>query len=109
MTKHNWKRMNPRSASQATELCLVKARECKNLSVERVGDLMGLGSHWSVYKWVESGRLPLALIRPFELACGADFISRFVAHSGGNLLVPHPAGARPRRGMSRRFRRFWPR
>lgn len=75
------------------ELCLAYARDVGHLSVERVADRMGLASHWTLYKWMESGRLPAILIRPFEGACcGADYVTRWIAASDHQLLVKIPTG-----------------
>lgn len=86
------KQRNARSISEAMQLCLEHARTKRNLSVERVADRVGLANHWVLYKWMESGRLPAVLIRSFEFACGADYISRFLAHSAGSLFVRIPTG-----------------
>lgn len=74
------------------ELCLAYARERRRLSVDRVADLMGLPSRWSIYKWLENGRLPATLIPPFEHACGVDFVTQYLAHSKHKLLVDIPTG-----------------
>lgn len=74
------------------ELCLEYGREKRNLSVDRVADLMGLPSKWSLYKWLESGKMPAILIRPFEHATGATFITQYIATSAHKLLVDIPNG-----------------
>ena len=74
------------------ELSLEFARERHNRSVERVADSMGAASHWVVYKWMESARLPAVLIRPFETACGIDFVTRYLAISGHRLVIDIPTG-----------------
>ena len=70
MTRRNWKRIRPHSLRYALELCKEHARERRNLSVERIAELMGLADHWALYKWFQSGRIPANLIRPFEHVCG---------------------------------------
>lgn len=92
MSRRNWKRVRPNSLRQAMQLCLDYARERHNRSVERVADLMGLASHWTLYKWMENGRLPAVLIRPFEHACGVTFVTDYVALSAHKLPVDMPAG-----------------
>lgn len=92
MRKRNWKKTRPTDIRHAMELCLHYAREKKNLSVDRVADLMGLPSKWSLYKWLENGRLPMVLIRPFEHACGIDFLTQYLAYSDHKLLVDIPTG-----------------
>jgi len=74
------------------ELCLEHGRERKNLSVDRVADLMGLASRWTLYKWMESGRMPAVMIRPFEHATCATFVTQYLAASAHRLLVEIPAG-----------------
>jgi len=92
MTRRSWKRVAPTSLRHAMELCLEYGREKRNLSVDRVADLMGLASKWTLYKWLESGRMPANLIRPFEHACGATFMTQYIATSAHKLLVEIPAG-----------------
>lgn len=74
------------------ELSLRHAKERHNRGVERVADQMGLPSRWALYKWMESGRLPAVLIRPFEAACGIDLVTKYLAHSAGKLVIPIPSG-----------------
>lgn len=92
MAKRNWKRTYPHSLRQAMELCVEYAREKKNQSVERIADLMGEESHFTLYKWIDSGRMPAIKIRPFEHACGIDFVTQYLAHSGGKMLIQMPTG-----------------
>lgn len=33
-------------------------KERHNLSVERIAERMGLTDHWTVYKWIQTGRIP---------------------------------------------------
>jgi len=70
------------------------AREKNNHSVDRIADLMGLNSKWSIYKWLESGRMPAILIRPFEAACGIDLVTRYIGHSANKMLIEIPTGKR---------------
>ncbi len=93
-TKHrrDWKRLQPTSLRHALELCKDHARIKLNRSVERIADEMGIADHWTVYKWLQSGRIPANLIRPYETACGIDYITRWVAASAGKLLVDIPCG-----------------
>ncbi|RKT44513.1 hypothetical protein BDD21_1898 [Thiocapsa rosea] len=74
------------------ELCLGHARERRNMSVDRVADAMGLASRFTLYKWLESGRMPAVLIHPFELACGATFVTSYLAASAHKLLIDMPTG-----------------
>lgn len=88
----NWKRLQPSSLRQALELCKDHAREVLHKSVERIADEMGLTDHWTLYKWLQTGRIPANLIPPYEAACGIDYVSRWLAASRGKLLVEIPTG-----------------
>jgi len=88
----NWKRVQPHSLRHALELCKEHAREVRNKSVERIAEDMGVTDHWSVYKWIQTGRIPANLIPPYEGACGIDMVSRWLAASRGKLLVDIPTG-----------------
>ncbi|MDI5877265.1 MULTISPECIES: hypothetical protein [Shewanella] len=92
MSRRNWKKVRANSLRHAMELCLEFAREKQNLSVDRVADLMGLPSKWTLYKWLENGRIPAVLIRPFEHACGADYMTLYIAASSNRLVVDIPSG-----------------
>jgi hypothetical protein len=92
MPSVNWKRVQPTSLSHAMELCIQFAKARHNRSIDLIADLMGLTNKWSIYKWIENGNLPARLIRPFEHACGCDFITRYLAHSAHRLLIDIPTG-----------------
>lgn len=91
-TRTHWKRQQPNSLRHAMELCKAHALTVHHRSVERIADLMGLADHWALYKWMQNGRMPACLIRPYEHACGIDYITRYQAGSAGLLLVEVPAG-----------------
>lgn len=92
MTRRNWKHIQPNSLRHAMELTLEFARERKNLNVDRVAELMGLPAKWTLYKWLENGRMPSILIRPFEHACGINFMTRYLAASDHKLIIDIPTG-----------------
>lgn len=92
MPKRDWKRVAPTSLRHALELCKEHARERRNLSVEGIAAHMGLTDHWTVYKWVQNGRIPAPMIRPFEDVTGIDFVTRWLAASAGRLLIQIPTG-----------------
>jgi hypothetical protein len=92
MTRKNWKRANPRSLREALELCKDHAISVHRRSVERIAELAGEESHWTVYGWLRDGSIPAKKIHAFEHACGCDFITRYLAHSNGQLLINIPAG-----------------
>lgn len=92
MMKHGWKRIQPTSLRHALELCKDYAREHRNLSVERIADRMGVADHWTVYKWINSGRIPANMIRAYETVCGINYATRWLAASDGGLLIEIPTG-----------------
>ncbi|EPO8089461.1 hypothetical protein [Pseudomonas aeruginosa] len=91
MSRRNWKRAQPRTMCQAVEWSLEFAAEHR-LNAERIGERMGLPSHWVIYKWASEGRMPAVLIPAFEHACGINLVSRWLAATGGKLLVDLPTG-----------------
>lgn len=92
MTRRNWKALRPTSLRQALECCKDHAKDRLNRSVERIAEEMGLADHWAIYKWIETGRIPAVLIRPFETACGIDYVTRWLAASESRLLIDLPKG-----------------
>ena len=92
MSRRNWKKVHPTSLQQAMEWSIDHAREVMHRKVEAVAELMGLENHWNLYKWVQNGSMPTRYIRAFEHACGINLVSRWLAHSAGNLLIPIPTG-----------------
>jgi hypothetical protein len=92
MPGKNWKRVAPTTLSNAIELCIEFAKEKHNRSVDRIAELIGLANKYTLYKWIESGKLPAISIRPFEHACGCDFVTRYLAHSAHKLLIDIPVG-----------------
>jgi hypothetical protein len=95
MAKRNWKRQRGTSMRNAMELCVRYARDVHNLSVERIAELMGLENHFTLYKWMESGRMPAVLIRSFENACQCDYVTKYIAYSANKLVIDMPTGRRP--------------
>ncbi len=91
MTRMNWKRVRPTSLVHAMRLCKDFAAERHNLSVERIADRMGVTVD-SLYKWLASGRMPANLVPPYELACGIDFVSSWLATTAGKLVINMPTG-----------------
>ncbi len=95
MSIRNWKHFSPTSLRHALEGCKDYAREIKNLSVERIADQMGVVDHWTLYKWIQTGRIPANMIRPFEATCGIDFVTHWLAANNGKLLIDIPTGRTP--------------
>jgi hypothetical protein len=92
MIRRNWKRTQPTSLRNALELCKEFAREKHNLSVERIAERMGEADHWTLYKWMQTGRIPAVAIPAYEAACGIDFVTRWLAGTSGKLLINVPSG-----------------
>ncbi len=92
MRKRNWASYRPNSLAEAIEACVDYARERHQMSVDRIADDMGVASKWTLYKWIEGASIPARLIRPFEVACRADFVTRHLAASARKLLIDMPVG-----------------
>lgn len=91
-------RIQPKSLPQAIEMCLEHALTKQNRSVDQIAELMGLSNKWSIYKWVSNGRIPTILIRPLEHACGAQYVTEYLAASANKLLVDLPRGLKATEG-----------
>ena len=89
MKRPNWKHIQPSSLRHALLLCKEHARDRKNLSVERIAELMGIPDHWTVYKWIQTGRIPATMIPPYESVCGINLITRWFACSSDHLHANH--------------------
>ena len=92
MSRRNWKRWQPATLRDALKGCKDFALERHNLSVERIAERMGPEDHWSLYKWIANGRMPLVLAPAFEHACGINLVARWMAATDGKLLVDIPSG-----------------
>ena len=92
MTRRNWKKAQPRSLREALELCKDHAISVHHRSVERIAELAGEESHWTVYGWLRDGSIPGKKINAFQHACGCDYVTRYLAHSAGRMLIEIPAG-----------------
>lgn len=92
MARVIWKSLRPDSLRKALELCKEHAREKRNLSVERIAEEMGVTDHWTLYKWINTGRIPANMIRPYETACGIDYVMRWLVASSNKLIIDLPTG-----------------
>lgn len=96
--RRNWKALRASSIPQAMELCIEYAKDHSNRGVERIAELMGMPSHWTLYKWMEEGAIPARMIRPFEHACGATYLTNYLGASAHKLLIDLPTGRRAQAG-----------
>lgn len=94
MPSRNWKHP-PQSLQAALEACIEHARSKHRRSIEHIAADMGLANHWILYKWVESGRIPGVMIRPFELACRCNHVTTYLAHAAHRLIIDIPTGRLP--------------
>lgn len=94
MHRRNWKHP-PQSLAEAMQACLDHALSKHRRTLDHIAADMGLANKWNLYKWVESGRIPAILIRPFEAACKADFVTRYLAHASHHLIIDIPTGKIP--------------
>ncbi|MGY1949487.1 hypothetical protein [Pseudomonas pergaminensis] len=92
MNRRRWKNVRPTSLRHALELCKDFAIDAHNKSVQRIADEMGLPDHWALYKWLQTGRMPANLIRPYERVCNCDYVTRWIAASAGRLTIDMPTG-----------------
>lgn len=86
-----WKRAQPRSLQQAMRMCIEHARVAKRRKMPELAELIGK-SEASLYKWTAEATLPSNLIRPFEHACGCDYITRYLGSSDGRMVIDIPRG-----------------
>lgn len=91
MTSRIWKRQ-PSSLPDAFQHCVDHAKQKHNRSVEQIADLMGLVQAWRLYKYIAEGNMPTHLLRGFEHACGADYVTQYLAHAAHKLLIDIPTG-----------------
>ncbi|GLX86344.1 hypothetical protein tloyanaT_25970 [Thalassotalea loyana] len=93
MPKTNWKREVPQNLAKALQLTKEHGIREKGMSVERIGDHLGTTGDL-IYKWIGTNKMPINKIIPFEQVCGINFITQYLAHSQGYLLVKAPSGHR---------------
>lgn len=91
MSKTYWKRIVPHSLVKALNLTKEHGKEVKQLSVERIADRLAI-SDSCLYKWLGDSAMPVNRVIAFEQACGINFVTQYLAHSQGYLLVPAPTG-----------------
>lgn len=88
----NWKRYQPADLAGALRACKEFARDKKNLSVERIAELMGVSVE-ALYKWMADGSMPAKRLASFEHICGAHFATEYLAGGAGRIVIRLPSGA----------------
>ncbi|WP_087863755.1 hypothetical protein [Comamonas thiooxydans] len=91
MTRRNWKRFRANNFLEALRACKDYAQERHGRSVARLADHTG-ATEDTLYKWIGTGRIPGILIPTYEMACGAHFVSDWLASSAGRMVIPMPTG-----------------
>ncbi len=89
--RRNWKRLHPNSLREAFRLCKEHARETKNLSVERISELLDVSPD-ALYKWLSNGSMPSGKIQAYEHVCGIHYVSQYLAASANRLVIEVPTG-----------------
>lgn len=91
MSRTNWKCLVPHSMVKALNLAKEHGKEKKQQSVQRIGDRLGVSPD-CLYKWLGDATMPVNKVIAFEDACGISFVTEYLAHSQGYLLVKAPTG-----------------
>ena len=92
MPPRNWKRFRASSLRDAMRACKDYALDKRQLSVPRIAELMGDVTEETLYGWLSKGRMPAVLIPTFELVCGANFVTEWLAASAGRMVIAMPKG-----------------
>jgi transcriptional regulator with XRE-family HTH domain len=91
--QRNWKRLHPNSLREAFRLCKEFGRERKNLSVERIAELMD-SSPDALYKWLSNASMPSGKIASYEHICGIHYVSEYLAAGANRVVIEIPSGRR---------------
>ncbi|MFK5892860.1 MAG: hypothetical protein QM504_06540 [Pseudomonadota bacterium] len=87
-----WNRFQARSLQHALEGCVDYARTMHNKSIDQIADDMGLANKWGLYKYLNNGRIPAILIRPFENSCKINLVTKYIAYSARKIVIEIPKG-----------------
>ncbi|KGH08735.1 MULTISPECIES: hypothetical protein [Comamonas] len=91
MIRRNWNRFRASNFLEAVRACKDFGLERHGRTVARIADHAG-ATEDTMYKWIATGRIPGILIPTYEMACGAHFISDWLATSAGRMVIPMPTG-----------------
>lgn len=81
----------PACLQDAVEACVLYAQQHRRMSVDRIADLVG-ESRWTVYKWIQTGSIPSKKIPGFEHACGAFYVTQYLAAAARKIVIDMPTG-----------------
>lgn len=75
----------------AMNACVTHAADHYGINITDIANLTGVNK-WTLFKWLESGRMPVTELKKFEDICHARFVTRHLADHAGMLLVSRPKG-----------------
>lgn len=81
----------------AVEACVLYAQRARRMSVDQIADLVG-ESRWTVYKWMQTGNVPSRKIPGFEHACGAYYVTHYLAAAARKVVIDIPTGRQANAG-----------
>jgi len=94
MKPRNWKVWRPQTLQEAVEGCVSYAQHNARKSVDQIADLVAENGG-TIYKWMATGNIPARKIAGFEHACGASYVSGYLAASSRKLVIDLPTGRMP--------------
>ncbi len=100
------KKRFPNNLRDALRMSKDHAKARKNLSVERIADLLGVSAD-CLYKWLGDGTMPASTIPMYEHVCGASFVSTWLATSAGLMVIPMPRGHKPKQEQFLAFQQLF--
>ncbi|MHD0644871.1 hypothetical protein ACYPKM_04540 [Pseudomonas aeruginosa] len=86
--------MHESTVLNAMKRCAKEAKQHRQMSAERIADALGV-SVWCLYKWLETGRMPINVISAYERACGSHYVTEALAKASQAVVVDYPDGRRP--------------
>jgi hypothetical protein len=89
--KNNAVQIDNPDLAEAINACLKHANEHYGLSVKDIAPGMNT-KMFTLFKWIESGKMPLNVVAQFENLCHARYITRHLAEVSGFILVTCPRG-----------------
>lgn len=87
----NWKKAKARNLEEAFRLCKDYAESNRNLNIDRLAELMGVGDE-TLRKWIRYAQMPTNKIPSFEHACGCSYVTEYLALRIGKMMIDIPTG-----------------